>query len=502
MMEENQDTIKRKAFSSTIWKFLERIIAQAVTLIVSIVIARILIPEDYAIVSLVLIFFNFANVFISGGLNTALIQKKDADNIDYSTVLWVTLVLAIAIYFTLFFSAPLIAQLFSDVDQDLLILVIRIMGLTLPIAGIKSIWCAYISSRLEFRKFFFATIIGTLISAVVGIWMAIKGYGVWALVAQQMVNTTIDTIILIVTTRLHIKLKISFSKLKILFKYGWKVFVSSLVNTAYGESLAFIFGIKFTAEDLSFYTKGKKFPETISTSLTSTFSAVLFPVLAKFQDDKEKVLRYTRLFMRVCSFIVFPIMIGFLAVADNFVFVVLTEKWMGAALYIKIFCLCCMFDIVAIGNCETIKAIGRSDVYLIMEIIKKACYLVIIILFVIFSPSPEILVISSGVCVVVQLIVNSVPNQKLIGYRFRDQILDLLPSLLMSAVMFGIVYGFGYIPMNRILLLILQIIIGFIVYFGLAILTRNKSLKYIVDTIKSRFHKKEIVEDSSDKTNE
>lgn len=493
--EQPQDpNLKRKAFSSTFWKFLERIIAQGVTLIVSIIIARILDPEDYSVISVVLIFFNFANVFISGGFNTALIQKKDSDSLDYSSVLWVTLGISVVIYLALFFTAPYIAIIF---DKEILTIVIRIMGLTLPIAGIKSIWTAYISQTLNFKKFFFATIGGTAVSAVVGIWMALAGYGVWALVAQQMVNTAIDTIILIVTTRIHIRLTVSMPRIKVLFKYGWKVFVSSLVNTAYGESTSFIIGIRYEAADLSYYTKGKRFPDTICSSLTSTFSAVLFPVLAKVQDNKEKVLHYTRMFMRLCSFVLFPAMLGFLALADTFVMVLLTEKWMGAVFYIQLFCVCCMFDVVAVGNCESIKAIGRSGVFLIMEIIKKTLYLGIIIAFVFLSPSAEIMAISAAACVVVQILVNSIPNVKLINYKIRYQIWDLLPNLLMSVVMAAAVWGFGYLNkqfmhINLIVVLILQLLIGVVLYLGMSILTRNKSYIYLKDNavkfIKGRSH--------------
>ena len=209
------EDIKQKTITSTIWKFLERFMAQAVSLIVSILIARILTPADYSVVSIVTIFFTFANVLISGGLNTALIQKKDADDEDYSTVLYVSVLLSIVCYIILFFCAPLIARLY---EQPSLILIIRIMGLTLPITALKSIWCAYISSTLQFRKFFFATLGGTLVSAVVGITMALNGFGPWALVAQQMTNTVIDTLILIISTRIHIVLKVSITKLKVVFK--------------------------------------------------------------------------------------------------------------------------------------------------------------------------------------------------------------------------------------------------------------------------------------------
>lgn len=475
------DDIKQKTITSTIWKFLERFMAQAISLIVSILLARLLDPSDYSVVGIVTIFFTFANVLISGGLNTALIQKKDADNEDYSTVLYVSILLSIICYAILFFCAPLIAQLY---DQPSLVLIIRVMGLSLPITAVKSIWCAYISATLQFRKFFFATLGGTLVSAVVGITMALNGFGPWALVAQQMTNTVIDTLILIVSTRIHIVLKVSITKLKVLFKYGWKVFVSSIIGVVYMETAPLAIGVKFTPNDLSYYTKGKSFPNLLSSTTTNTLSAVLFPVLARSQDDKPKLLAYTRRYMQVASFIIFPVMLGFFAVAENFVLVFLTEKWLPAVYYIQVYCIVSMFDVVAVGNCETIKAIGRSDVYLIMEIIKKSCYFLILVLFIVFSNTPEIMAISSIVCTLVQILVNSIPNIKLIGYKFGQQIMDLLPNLIMALIMMIAAYVIKYVPIPPLASLCLQMASGIVVYIGLSVVTSNKNFKYIWQTVK------------------
>ncbi len=476
------ENVKQKTITSTIWKFLERFMAQAISLIVSILLARLLDPSDYSVVGIVTIFFTFANVLISGGLNTALIQKKDADNEDYSTVLYVSVLLSIICYAILFFCAPLIAQLY---DQPSLVLIIRVMGLSLPITAVKSIWCAYISATLQFRKFFFATLGGTLVSAVVGITMALNGFGPWALVAQQMTNTAIDTLILILSTRIHIVLKVSITKLKVLFKYGWKVFVSSVIGVVYMETAPLAIGVKFTPNDLSYYTKGKSFPNLLSSTTTNTLSAVLFPVLARSQDDKPKLLAYTRRYMQVASFIIFPIMLGFLAVAENFVLVLLTSKWLPAVYYIQLYCVVCMFDVIAVGNCETIKAIGRSDVYLIMEIIKKSCYFLILVLFIIFSNTPEILAISSIVCTLVQIAVNSVPNIKLIGYKLRHQVADLLPNFIIAALMAIVAYLLHYLPFPPLVSLIVQVMGGAIVYILLCVITHNKNLKYLLQTMKS-----------------
>ncbi|MBR5321992.1 MAG: lipopolysaccharide biosynthesis protein [Clostridia bacterium] len=477
-MESN---LKKRAIASTIWKFSERILAQVVSLFVSIIIARILDPSDYSVVSLVTIFFTIANVFISGGFNTALIQKKDADPEDYSSVIFISVIISLVAYLALFLSAPLIA---TKYEQPILVGVIRVMGLTLPVNAIKSIWCAYISSSLQFKKFFFATIGGTVLSGVVGVTMAVCGLGVWALVAQQMTNTVVDTLILIITTRIKFAKSISFSRLKSLFQYGWKVFGSSLIGIIYSETTPLVIGLKFAPSDLSFYTKGKSFPGLLSTTVTNTLSAVLFPVIAKCQDDKEKVLLSTRMFVRYGSFITFPALLGFLAVADNFVEVVLAAKWLDAVYYIRLFCIVAMFDIIGIGNCESIKAIGKSGVYLIMEIIKKSLYFLVLIFFITLSPSAETLALSYVVCAFIALTVNSIPNITLIGYKIKYQFLDMFPSMICSLLMMALVLLVGKIEMPLVLSLLVQVLFGGISYVLISMMLNRALFSEVLGMMK------------------
>lgn len=483
----NNSSLQKSTLSGMFWKFSERIGAQFVSTIVAIVLARLLTAEDYSVISIVTIFFTFANVFISSGFNTALIQKKNSDIKDYSTVLYVSLAVSALLYAILFFTAPLIADIYG---APILTAVIRIMGITLIINAVKSVLCAYVSSTLQFRKFFYSTIIGTVISAVVGIVMALKGFGPWALVAQQMTNTCIDTLVLFLTTRVRFMLVFSFRRLRGLFNYSWKILVSSIISVIYEEINPLIIGIKFSGADLSYYTKGKSFPSLISNTISDTFSAVLFPVISKLQDDTEAVLRYTRRFMKVSSYLVFPLMVGFLAVSDNFVSVVLTDKWMPASIYIQIFCLSYMFNIIQNGNLQAIRAIGRSDIILILEVIKKSLYLLTIVLFVIFSDKPEMLAVTSIINTVIATLVNTFPNRKLIGYRYRMQILDLLPNLLTAAVMGAAVYAMNYIPMNRTLLLVLQVICGIVVYLLLSFVTKNENFKYFIGMAKNILNRK------------
>ena len=477
-----ENNLKKKTLTSAAWKFAERIIAQGVSVIVAIVLARLLEPNDYGVVSIVTIFFTFANVIIAGGLNTALIQKKDSDSQDYTIVLLMSSLVSIVLYICVYFTSPFIANIYN---KPILIPIFRVMGLVLPVNAVKSVICAYISSTLQFRKFFYATIGGTIASAIIGIYMALHGFGAWSLVAQQMTNTIIDTIILIICTRVPFSRHFRFDRIGPLFSYGWKILLSSLIDTTYNEINPLFIGLRFSSADLSFYTKGKMFPSTISTITNNTLSSVLFPVLTKVQDDKDKLLSYVRHFIRVSSFFVFPLMLGFFAVSDKFVSVVLTDKWQPASLYIKIFCFSSMFDMIASGNCHAIKAIGRSDIFLKMEVIKKVCYFILLGLLIAFSNSPVILALGIVGCTFISIAVNTFPNRHLIGYSYKKQVQDLVPNFVSSLIMCLFVLLIGLIDLNPLLLLIIQIISGIILYIIICVVSGNTAFRYVLSEAKN-----------------
>lgn len=478
-MDKHQ--LKSSVFTGMIWKLAERIGAQVVTLLISIVLARLLTPDDYSIVSIVTVFFAFCNVFVVGGFNTALIQKKDADIKDYSSVMVISTLIAGVLYAALFFCAPWVAELY---EKPLLVPVFRVMGLTLIIDAVKAVLYAYVSNQLQFKKFFFATLCGTLTSAVVGIAMAYAGLGPWALVAQKMVSSIADTVVLAFTSKLRLQLKVSMSRIKGLFSYGWKIFVSSIIGTFYDQINPLIIGLRFTGADLSFYTKGRSFPLMLDTALDGALTSVLFPAMSKVQDEKEVVLNYTRRFMRTASYVIFPMMLGFLAVSDSFIQVLLTEKWMGASIYIKIFCVTFMFNIIQNGNLQTIRAIGRSDIILKLEIIKKSLYFIVIAVSVLVAKEPVALAAASIINTVIATIVNSAPNIKLIGYKYRAQIIDVLPNLLIAVIMCILVSLIGYLPVGVFFKLVLQCGAGIVIYLILSLISHNENFYFLLDMLR------------------
>lgn len=482
----SNSSLKKKTISGIIWKGLERSFAQIVSMVVSIVLARILLPEDYSVVSVVTIFFTFCNLFISEGINSALIQKKDSDELDYSTVLILNMGAAVLLYVIMFFSAPYIAKIY---ENDIIEPVVRVMALTFFINGYKAVLSAKISCDMQFKRYFWATFGGTLLSAVVGITMASKGFGAWALVAQHMTNSFVDSLILTFTTKIRFKLKFSAERFKSLFSYGGKIFFASIITTVYNEIKPLIVGTKFSTSALAFYNRGESFPSIINSLISTTLTQTIFPAMTKLQDDRAALRNVTSRYITMMSFLIFPALLGFFAISDEFITVILTEKWLAAAQYVKVFCVVYMLELIQIGNINAIKALGRSDLILKMEVIKKVTYAIIIVLFVVFSESPLLLACSAILCNIVATIVNTYPNKKLIDYGYLDLFKDIIPNLINATVMCIVVMLVQRLSLNVYLMLVLKIFVGVIVYAFMVIITKNKSFKYLMNTIKQMFKK-------------
>ena len=365
----------KSVFSNFIWRFAERCGAQLVTFIVSIVLARILMPEDYGTVALVTVFTTIMQVFVDSGLSTALIQKKDADDLDFSSVFYFNFAVCVILYLIMFFAAPIIASFYGIPE---LVSIVRVISLTIVISGVKGVQQSYVSRNMLFKRFFYATLGGTLFSAVLGIAMAYAGFGVWAIVAQQLSNTAIDTLILWITVKWRPKLIFSWDRLKGLLGFGWKMLCSALLDTVYNNLRSLIIGKIYSSADLAYYNEGKKFPNLIVTNINTSIDSVLLPAMSNEQDNRDKVKSMTRRSIMVSCYIMAPLMIGLACCASNIVTIVLTEKWLPCVFFLQIFCITYMFYPIHTANLNAIKAMGRSDLFLKMEICKKVVGLVLL----------------------------------------------------------------------------------------------------------------------------
>ena len=466
--------------SNFIWRFAERCGAQLVTFIVSIVLARILAPEDYGTIALVTVFTTILQVFVDSGLGTALIQKKNADDLDFSSVFYFNFVVCLVLYAAMFMAAPVIAKFYGDVT---LTPIIRVISLTIVISGVKGIQQAYVSKNMLFKRFFFSTIGGTIFSAFIGIGLAKAGYGVWALVAQQLSNATVDTVILCITVRWRPRKNFSWERLKGLLSFGWKLLVSSLLDTCYNNLRNLIIGKMYSPSDLAFYNQGDKFPKLIVTNINTSIDSVLLPTMSSAQDDRERVKNMTRRAIKTSTYVMAPLMMGLAFCATPIVKLVLTDKWLPCVPFLRIFCITYMFWPVHTANLNAINAMGRSDWFLRLEIIKKIMGMAILLSTMWFGVMAMAysLLLSS----VLSQIINSWPNRKLLGYGYLEQVRDFAPGILLAVAMGICVYLIGYISLPTIVTLGIQILAGATFYIGISAILKLEEFEYLLGMIKS-----------------
>ena len=472
---------RQKVFSNLIWRFMERFGSQAVSFVVSIVLARLLEPELYGSVALVLVITSILQVFVDSGMATALIQKKDTDDLDFSSVFYFNLAFCLLLYTGLFLAAPLLSRAYGDSS---LVPVIRVLGLTIVVSGVKNVQQAYVSKTMQFRRFFFATLGGTIFSAAVGISMAYLGYGIWALVMQQLLNAAVNTAILWLTVGWKPQRCFSLRRLKVLVAYGWKILVSALLDTAYLKLYQLVVGLKYTSEDLAFYNKGDQYPNLLVENINSSIDSVLLPVLSAEQDEREQVREMTRRAVKTSTYLMFPMMAGLAVCAEPFVRLLLTEKWLPSVPYMQVFCLMYAFYPLHTANLNAVKAMGRSDIFLKLEILKKLISTVLLVASV--NLGVYAIALSQLLSCLMAAVINAWPNRRLLGYSFLSQLRDVLPALLLSGIMGGAVWCLSLTDLPDLPLLIVQVAAGAAIYAGLSAAFGVDSFRYLLGAIRRR----------------
>lgn len=472
-------------YTNLMWRLLERFGAQGVTLVVSLILARLLDPDAYGTVALITVFTTVLNVFVDSGLGNSLIQKKNADDVDFSSVFYFNLLVCCILYSAVFFSAPIVGKFYNKPEM---VPMIRVLSITLIISGVKNVQQAYVSKHMMFKKFFFSTIGGTLAASVVGISLALMGKGVWALIVQNITNLLMDTVILWITVKWRPKLVFSWKRLKGLLSYGSKLLLVSLINNIYNECRQLIIGKMYSSSSLAYYNQGNRFPQIVVQNLNTAIDNVVFSAMSDAQDEITRVKEMTRRSIRTGSFILAPLMIGLACVSESVVTLVLTEKWLGCVPYLQIFCFMYLFTPLETANLNAIKAIGKSDVFLKIDLIEIGIGLTGLIIAMNFGP---ICIASSMlICTVIDLFINSFPNNKYLNYGIHDQLRDIYPNILLAFFMGIVVYGINFLKLKAIVALFIQIVVGAIVYIGGAALLKIESFSYCLNVAKSFLRKK------------
>ena len=468
---------KQSVLSSLFWKFLERGGDQATQLIVQLVLARLLAPSAFGTIAIVQVFIAFANVFINSGFGDALVQKKEPDDLDYSSVLYFSLFIAAAIYGFIFLSAPAFAGFYSNAA---LVPVLRVLSLNLFPGALNSVQNAYVAKHLMFRKQFLSSTAAGLLSGIVGIFLAFIGFGVWALVFQQIISQVTVTVILWLTVKWRPSLKFSVKRIRILFAFGSKLLLSGLINTFFDNLITLIIGRRYSPGTLGFHNKGESLPRTLTISINGAIDEVMLPTFASFQDRLEALKNAVRRSIMTSSFLIFPMMIGLAVIAEPLVRLLLTETWLPAVPFIQIYAVTMMFFPIHTTNLQAIKAIGRSDMFLKLEIIKTVLALVVLLISLPFGVIA--IAFSSLITTILSIFINAYPNRKFLNYSYKEQMLDLLPAFLLSGAMGLAVYLLNYLTLAVWLKLILQIFTGIIIYFGSAKLFKIEIFEYLLTT--------------------
>ena len=477
----------KKISTAIIWKLIERFGVQSGQFVLQLILARILDPAHYGVLAIMIIFTNLANVFIQTGFNTALIQNKDVTDEDYSSVFWVTLGIACVMYGIIFFCAPLIGYFY---EMPNIVLPLRILALMLLPGALNSVQLAKISRDMNFRKVFTSNLAGILIAGITGIVIAKLGGGLWALVTQTLLNIVIVCAVMTFSSGLKLRFVCNGKRVSVLFRFGWKMLLSGLIDTFYQELRSLVIGKKYNSSTLAYYNRGKNFPQFITTAVNGTVQSVMLPAMASEQDDRAKVKFLMRKSITLSSYIIFPLMAGLAGVATPMVRLLLTEKWLPCVPYLQIYCFTLAFYPVHSCNLQAINAMGRSGIFLILEIIKKAVGISALIVAVFCFDSPIAIALTGAFTGLISFFINAYPNNKLVGYSYFEQLRDIAPSFLLSLVMMCLVWVVQLLGWNDLITLLLQVIVGIGSYILLSFIFRLAPFHMLLNLLKTFLKRK------------
>lgn len=469
---------KNKSAAGYIWSLLERFMSQGVTLVVSIILARLLDPSDYGTVAIVTIFTTLGITFVTAGFGAALVQMQNPEEEDYNTAFTLNFATSIVLYAVLFFTAPLLADFYETPE---LTKVLRIMSLLLPISAFSTIQYAYLQKQLQFKKYAMVTLCASSLSGVIGIVMAFTGFGVYALVAQSVSKYLIDMIVLTAVCPLKTRIVFSVERCKKMFPFASKVFLSTLVMNIESDIRGLVIGKKYTSSDLAYFNKANNFPKMIVVNTNGAISRVLFPMVANNQNDLGKVLLFVRKNIVMQSFLITPLVVGLMAVSRPFILTLLTETWAPAIPFMYLICLTYLMMPYENTCKEAILGIGKSNIIFMDMLITKIVSLATIIIAVVFTNSVHLIAVGGIVATVVSLALYSTQMKKYFAYSIKDQFKDLGGAYLCCAIMGLSTFSLNFLGLAPFITLVIQVVFGIAVYCATAKLFR---LKAFDDTLK------------------
>ena len=480
----NNENMKGKVLSGLFWKLMENGGVQGVQLLVSILLARILDPEEYGVVALLTTFIAIANVFIQQGFQTALIQKPNADETDFSSVFWMNLGVGVLLYLVLFAAAPLIAAFYETPELTGLL---RVFSLVVLFGSVSAIENALVQRRMEFKHLFKSSLIAVVLSGVAGIAAALSGMGPMSLVLQQLTYQFLYMVVIVRSVGWFPKRLFDLGRVTTLFAFGWKLLCSALIDTVYNNVYALVIGKIETKERLAYYDKGNLFPSVLVTNINGAIQQVMLPALSESQNDREKMRSMMRRSIVTSSYIMFAMMAGLIAVAEPLISLLLTDKWLPAVPFMRLLCLDYALWPFHTANLQAINATGHSEIYLKLEIVKKSLGILLMLLAI--PHRILVMVAMKPLSSLLSTVINAYPNGKLLHYSFIEQWRDVLPSACLATVMGVCVYLLQFLGLPALLTIVLQIVVGVGLYVGLSALFKLECFEYLLATVKETIKK-------------
>lgn len=481
MSQENtrSNMEKNRTITSVCWKLLERGGNQSIQLVVQIVMARILTPKEFGALAIMLVFINIGNVIVTSGLSAALVQTEEVDDSDFSTVFWMSLGASAILFTALFVAAPTLSTFYG---MPTIVSPLRVLGLLFLITAFNSVQVAIVQREMQFRKVFNATIVSVLVSGVIGIAVALAGAGLWALILQQLVYQVTNCFVLGLQVRWAPSFVFESAKAWKLFSYGWKLLVSGLLDQGYQSLSDLIIGKQFSASSLGLVSQGKKYPQAVGGMLDGAIQPVMLSAVSRVQTDASQVKRLVRRALKTSTFLIVPSMTLFAVAAKSIVGLLLGEKWIPCVPFLQMYCFIYALLPIHTTNLQALNGMGRSDLFLKLELIKKA-YGICFILFAAFVLHDVYLMVAMYMITgIISTFVNAYPNKRVIGYSYSEQLRDIAPAFVISAIAGGLALFCGSFVTSPGLQILIEVALMAITYFGIASIFKLEAFVYLINT--------------------
>lgn len=472
-------SIKEATVTSLLWKVMERGGNAVVQMAVQVVMARLLAPEQFGALAVMLVFVNLGNVIVQSGLNTALIQSPEADDADFSTVFWMSLAVSVALYTAIFLAAPSVAAFYA---MPGIVWPLRALGLLLVVSAYNSVQVAKVTRDLQMRKVFRATMASVIFSAVSGIGAAVAGAGLWALVAQQLSYQLVNCVVLAFQVDWKPRMVFRAERARELFGFGWRLLASGLLEQGYQSLADLVVGKRFSPARLGLVSQGKKYPQAVGSMLDGAIQPVMLSAVSRVQDDRARVKRLVRRALKTSTFLIAPAMTLFACCAPSLVPALLGPQWAEAVPFMQVYCMVYALLPIHTTNLQALNGMGRSDLFLRLELVKKAYGIAALLFCALVLNDVRALVMSYLVTGVLSTFVNAWPNKRVIGYSYAEQVRDIAPAFLLSgaaALTAGLVGSAG---LGAWVTVLAQAGAFVLVYLGLAAALRLEAFTYLLRT--------------------